>query len=480
MKIKIYILFITLLVSSFLQSCQNYLDVKPKSQVKEETLFSSERGFMDALTGLYTLMARRNLYGDKLTMSFLDVLAQRYRVDKATSPYWDAARYNYESDLSKLPVKSTIRDIWGNSYAVIANANNILEQIDDKKTLFLANNYSLVKGEALALRAFMHFDMLRLFGPVYNKAKEKAAIPYRIKVSRESQPLLSAEQVANLIIADLKAAEELLAKDPVLSAEENNYTEFNQPYRKYHMNLVAVQGLLARVYLYMGDKENAYTYALKTINQRTFSFVTGAEASAKGACRDRTYRFEHLFVLMINNMQPYTDEYFNDVPTTYENNVLSNDESVIDAVFEKQQGNSTDIRRTNLWESLEGKLVHAKFWQLKDNTPNCDFAKNLMPVLRISEVYYIAAETAPTQAQGVNYLNEIRAYRGLDPISAQISAAAYQLEIQKEYQKEFFSEGQLFYYYKRKNLTQIPGTTKVMDEKVYQLPLPVEETMFSK
>lgn len=479
MKNKVYILVAIVLGAMFLNSCQNFLDVKPKSQIKESMLFSSEKGFIDALNGLYTLMAKRNLYGDVLTMSFVDVLAQRYKVDKATSPYWDAAHYNYESDLSKLPVQSTIRTIWSDGYAVIANANNILEQIDAKKAFFHGDNFNLVKGEALAVRGFLHFDLLRLFGPIYSTRSTQLAIPYRTTVTREAQSQLSAQAIAKLIIEDLKAAEELLTIDPVITAVDNGYTEFTQAYRKYRLNLVAVQAQLARVYLYIGDKENAYAYALKTINQRTFSFVSGSDAAAVGECRDRTYRNEHLFALWINNMKPYTDEYFQTAPTTYEDNVLANDESVINTLFEITT-NSTDIRKLNLWERIDGKLVHSKFWQVEGSIPNCDFPKNNMPILRISEVFYIAAEAAPTQGQGAVYLNEVRAYRGLDPISAQLSATAYQQEIQKEYQKEFFSEGQLFYYYKRKNINQIPGTTAEMDDKVYQLPLPVEESMFNK
>ena len=35
-------------------SCSDWLDVNPKSQVKEEALFSKETGFQDALLGIYS------------------------------------------------------------------------------------------------------------------------------------------------------------------------------------------------------------------------------------------------------------------------------------------------------------------------------------------------------------------------------------------------------------------------------------------
>jgi hypothetical protein len=48
----------------------------------------------------------------------------------------------------------------------------------------------------------------------------------------------------------------------------------------------------------------------------------------------------------------------------------------------------------------------------------------------------------------------------------------------KEYQKEFFSEGQLFYYYKRQGFTQIPMTTIAANDVIYVLPIPEEELIF--
>ena len=48
-----------------LGGCNNWLDVDPKSQVKQEVLFESEAGFQDALTGIYTIMARTDgIFGD--------------------------------------------------------------------------------------------------------------------------------------------------------------------------------------------------------------------------------------------------------------------------------------------------------------------------------------------------------------------------------------------------------------------------------
>ena len=50
----------------------------------------------------------------------------------------------------------------------------------------------LMKGEALGLRAFHYFDLLRLWGPIYSQDSTKACIPYREKFNSESAPLMAA------------------------------------------------------------------------------------------------------------------------------------------------------------------------------------------------------------------------------------------------------------------------------------------------
>ena len=54
-------------------------------------------------------------------------------------------------------------NIWKGLYHAIANCNLILAQIDDQQRLFGPGIYELIKGEALALRAYLHFDALRIF-----------------------------------------------------------------------------------------------------------------------------------------------------------------------------------------------------------------------------------------------------------------------------------------------------------------------------
>lgn len=73
-----------------------------------------------------------------------------------------------------------------------------------------------MKGEALGLRAFLHFDLLRMFGPVYKEHPASKAIPYRIAFDKDATPVLPASEVVDAILKDLNDAEKLLKEsDPL-------------------------------------------------------------------------------------------------------------------------------------------------------------------------------------------------------------------------------------------------------------------------
>jgi hypothetical protein len=123
--------------------------------------------------------------------------------------------------------------------------------------------------------------------------------------------------------------------------------------------------------------------------------------------------------------------------------------------------------------------VPSKFFQ-NSNLPYS--MQNIVPVIRVSELYYIVAECANAKGdldKGLLNLNEVRKARGLDPLtSASISdPVSLSNEIMKEYKKEFINEGQTFLFYKRlnKDLKAESGTTVTVPEGAYVFPIPDKE-----
>lgn len=114
-------------------------------------------------------------------------------------------------------------------------------------------------------------------------------------------------------------------------------------------------------------------------------------------------------------------------------------------------------KQENLWESTEGTVV----------------------LIRLSEMYYILAECAATPEEAAEFLNKVRSMRGIDPV---VCTEANRLdEIEKEYRKEFYGEGQLFFFYKRHAYTTfLHCPVNQMTESNYMFSWPDNETLFGK
>ena len=154
-------------------------------------------------------MAEPELYGSQMTMTYMDVLGQYYSTAKtAMNNFYYAVAYDY--DYSSEEIRKDA--IWKNLYNVIANTNNILGNIDGSKDLFSEGEYEMVKGEALAIRAYMHLDLLRLFAksPAMEGGMESKAIPYVDRFTNELFPQLTFSQVIDRIVGDLSTARSLL------------------------------------------------------------------------------------------------------------------------------------------------------------------------------------------------------------------------------------------------------------------------------
>ena len=180
------------IVSLFLSSCQNWIDVNPKTDIEAEEFFTSEDGFKSVLTGLYSMMVLEKSYGRQMTFDFVEKLVQRYD-NYAAGTVTDeerAAIYKYGETTSS---KNAIAEIWLKLYNEIANINNFLQYLESNGDVIVTEGYrDLMKGEALGLRAFHYFDLLRLWGPIYTQDSTKACIPYREQFNSESAPLMAA------------------------------------------------------------------------------------------------------------------------------------------------------------------------------------------------------------------------------------------------------------------------------------------------
>lgn len=456
-KILVFIMLISLF------ACENWLDVNPKSRVKEDDLFANESGFQTALFGIYTSMAASSLYGEELTMSFMDVLAQYYNMPSSVHVYFTASSYDYTS----AAMESKVNTIWLRMYRIIMNCNNLLENLEGKEGLFAEGHYALIKGEVLGVRAYLHFDLLRLFAPSFTAGKDQPAIPYVDKVVRTPFPQLTSQQVVGRILQDCKEAMDCLrAYDPMgprnISDENDRFLQ----YRPERMNYYAVQALTARVNLWAGNSGEAET-------------ISGDLIKARTAVN------EVLFQLYSDKVMKYSDDFFN---TNLENSrKLAVTQKVREQIYEVSRYKSFD-RRITSWMELEPGSIEGEEGQemtgsylVTKYTKGSAYQNNL-PLIRMTEVYYISAECKADEQEGLNLLNKVRqSYGILETTDLKAETSVFEDELFKEYRKSFLAEGQVFYYMKRRDFKEIPNVILVESaRRIYTLPMPQSELEFGK
>ena len=148
-----------------LSSCDAWLDVKPYDKMSQDELLSTESGYIKLLNGIYIELNSDMLYGAALSVEMVEIMGGAYVIGTDNSVwgnYSDLAAYKYETDYWRARLNET----WNKSYSLILNCNLLLENLEKTDVKFSGDNARIIRGEALALRAMLHFDMLRLFGPV--------------------------------------------------------------------------------------------------------------------------------------------------------------------------------------------------------------------------------------------------------------------------------------------------------------------------
>ena len=280
-------------------ACNNWLDVQPEEQISEDEVFSTGNGYRNVLNGVYKSLSGVNMYGREMTWGLMDVLAQCYNVQKIPSDYpgrqysEGAAFYDYEyTDFHKLP-----QAIWEEGYNAVANCNNLIahaRHADPDLFELKESERALLEGEALALRAFIQFDMLRIFAPAPVTSPKGTYIPYIKSYPEVLSVKLSVEECMENVIRDLEDARKLVYKYDSIDISKLRIAErFSGgssssrffEYRGFRMNYYAVSGILARAYLYNNQPNEAYKIAKEIIdfqNSTRYYNFTSASKMANG------------------------------------------------------------------------------------------------------------------------------------------------------------------------------------------------------
>lgn len=463
-------IFIAIGLILSLTSCNNWLDVELDNKVDDSKLFSTPEGFKEALAGIYSELSKSNMYGQYLTMEYVDILSQYYTTN-SNYEYW--VKYDY----NKSNTKSILSTMWNKLYSNISQANCILEWADKNASVMSESERNQVRGEALALRAFLHFDLYRLFAPDVKRAPKAEGIPYNKIFGVSLPPMYSTEEVLQLVINDLKEAEACLKDDPIekvtpyvirTSTTQGDIIDkaAKDEADKYiaRINLYGVKAMLARAYQARGEDALAIQKATEVIESGKFRLLQLTSIDQSESMVDLTFSDEHIFALRNRQLSNQAEKIFREITGKGTALLMYN-------AYSLYQGNRDDLRFSKWFDSFD----FIKF--LPDST---NIFPQKMPLIKLSEMYLLIAEcsynTDPDMAR--KHVNLLRRSRLRGNAEGQMDwMYMAKKDIFEEMRREYIGEGQMWYVYKRNNMDLPGGTTGTIDasDNIFVFPFPDAE-----
>ncbi len=459
---KIAIVTLTLLVG--VSSCKkDFFNLEPYTSVPVGTAIKSEADLNAAVNGMYNTLRSVNLFGRTLIVKG-DMMGDDVYLKTGNS-----GRYLWTRDYNATAANTDMEGAWNSAYQAIKNANTVIDANVPSSAIV-----DELKGEAYAIRALMHFELVKNFAKPYTVDPNGLGVPIVTKFDQNAlPPRNTVKEVYQQIVEDLTQASSLVKLNfgQSFTILSTNYTRVKNT---SYISKYGVKALLARVYQHMGDWTNARDAALDVVNNSGVTLVEpGAFASYWKNPSPRTDKVETLFEvsadisgnLGTNSLAAFYDAFgggYGDVWVTNEHyNIYS----------------PTDVRLQVIRTSttlVSGQTVYT-INKYQNNTNATD--KDDTKVIRFADVVLILAEAYANLNDDANArlrLNQVAQKR--DPSFAGYTSSGAQLkaDILKERRKEFAFEGLRYWDLFRLNLP-IPNHTKSQSPLVL-FPIDVDNT----
>ncbi|MFT4681077.1 MAG: hypothetical protein ACI9YU_000914 [Flavobacteriales bacterium] len=390
--------FINLLIGSLLLStvgCKDFLDLDPVSQIPGDMAITSERDLQNLVVSMYNGIQSGSLYGSDLQL-YGDLMVDDTQVEESQlSNFGTREIYQRASSIQLGLLRST----WSTAYRQINAANTVIRTIDHNVLgeALAPNKKDQFRAEALFIRAFCHFELVRFWALPYNVdargSNDQMGIPYRTEatVSLDQDFNLarhSVEQVYRMALQDLDQAEAFFVLAGMTSSIHRSSER-------------AANALKARIKFMSGDYIGASTEADKVINDNQFTLFDSADGDpllipfqTEGFKRPRQVIFQLVFTTFDHGLSgPYSQ--LNNLP------VFKSADNDFAASF-----NPNDQRLTKwfLRNPLTGKARIKKY----DKPQEVEF-RNL-PVIRLAEMHLIRAEANMSPGGNGNGSDALESY----------------------------------------------------------------------
>jgi starch-binding outer membrane protein, SusD/RagB family len=408
-----------------LGSCsKTFTEKTPATALPTSTALSTPALLQTDLEGLYAELRNVDQYGRDFPV-IGDLMADNTYIEARNS-----GRYLTQFGYTVPVTDGVTLSMWSESYNGILDANQIIDAP--------VSGADAIKAQAYAIRALLYFKLVNIFAQPYTQDSAALGVPLVLHYDPTATPgRSSVATIYKQIVSDLKTAF-LSTPTYVSSVYLSNY---------------AVEGLLSRVYMYMGDYTDALATASDVINSSPYTLVTpGNFISFWANPGVQTSAIEVMFEI---DCDPVNNNGTDDLGGFYLNGYQ-------DAYCSSQLAylySPTDVR---------GGLIEFGYskggdtaWVVRKYPNFLNTDKDNLKVIRLAEVYLIAAESENrlgSDSAAQVYLNTLMANR--DPAFAGYTdiGPALLADIVLERRKELAFEGDRFYDLNRLGLAINRGT----------------------
>ncbi|MDX2046741.1 MAG: RagB/SusD family nutrient uptake outer membrane protein [Chitinophagaceae bacterium] len=415
-------------------SCEKVINIEPDYQLDGNERFETIDDYELALTGAYRLFRSNSYYGatngSNAFVCLTDMISDNVNeTGESLGNYTSLINWTYAED------EPNIDDTWEDAYGIIAQANLTLRDID-KLSATSAGAVNRIKAQALAIRAMVHFDILRYWAEEYDRNSAKPGIPYITVFDYEQKPSRgTVKAVYDQLEKDLRDAENLMASmDRAINDASRAYMDVN-----------AINALRARMFLYSNQLDSAIKYSSLVINafplaSRTQFPLVWQDASAA----------EVIWSVVFNSGEGAIGD---NVYFAVRNRSSFRPNQTLVASYDQ----ANDIRFTSYYRTISNRRVLSKYIAKQAASTKPDGVVNFK-VFRTAEMYLIRAEAyarkgGADEVLGLNDLNTLRAVRISGYLPVVLSGSALTTAIATERRKELICEGHRWFDLKRTTRT---------------------------
>ncbi|MEO6489470.1 MAG: RagB/SusD family nutrient uptake outer membrane protein [Ferruginibacter sp.] len=444
MKKSFKILLPVMLLLIIFSSCKKVIELQPTHTLEGDQAFNKIEDYEFALTGAYSRLLSVNYYGSSNGSNAFATLSDMmtdnfFESGESLGNYQNFSHWTYTAD------DPNIDATWLAAYRVIQQCNLTLRNID-KLSSTDPGAVNRVKSQALALRAHVHFDILRYWGEGTDRNSTLKGIPYVSTFDIEQKPSrLSVKESYDAIIRDLHDAQTLMQD---LDRPISSTTSTASTARGYIDEMVT-NAMLARIFNYAGESDSAIEYSSRVIAVRPLASRANFPLIWQDANTSEviwSVKFTPLNSGTGDNIYYATGNRASYRPT---NNLTA----LYDQVNDIRYISYFQIRARGSSSRLVLSKYLAKQAQLARPNGITDFK-----VFRTAEMYLIRAEAytrLSMDGPALDDLNTLRAARILAFVPGTETGAALIAAIENERRKELVAEAQRWFDLKR--------TTRMVD-----------------